>query len=94
MDVILLGNKNRYLGTYERVGDQGTMAIAPETLKFLNHKVRVYWNGVTQTPTYLQTLEYVSQRTTLFPDLMPPSHTLMIQNMYKHGVIKLQCFVI
>lgn len=43
---------------------------------------------------YLQKLDYASKRTTLFPDLVPPSQTQMIKNMYRHGVIKLQCFVI
>lgn len=68
------------------------MAIASETLEHLDHKVRVHWSGVVQRPTYLQTLDYVSRRTTLFPDFVPPSQTQMIKNMYKQGVIKLQCF--
>ncbi|KAN0100753.1 hypothetical protein V8E55_000737 [Tylopilus felleus] len=72
------GKTTRYLGTYERVADQATMIIASETLKDLAR----------------EKLDYASKCTTLFPDLVPPSQTQMIKNMYKKGVIKLQCFVI
>ncbi|KAG8219935.1 hypothetical protein J3R82DRAFT_934 [Butyriboletus roseoflavus] len=98
MDVCYLSGKSckasRYLGAYERVGDPGTMTVAPETLKYLDREVHVYGNGVAQRLTYLQKLEYLSKCTTLFPDVMPPSQMRMIKNMYKQGVIKLQCFVI
>lgn len=48
MDVCCVSNKSnksaRYLGTYERVGTQDAMVIAPETLKYLDHEVCVHWN--------------------------------------------------
>ncbi|KAI9572821.1 hypothetical protein HD554DRAFT_2285773 [Boletus coccyginus] len=74
----LSGRSSRYLGTYERVGDQGTMIIAPESLSHLHH----------------EKLSHAANRTTLFPDLVPPTHAQMIKNMYNQGVIKLECFVI
>jgi hypothetical protein len=40
------GNTSRYLGTYERVADQGTMIIASETLEYLARDVRMHWNRV------------------------------------------------
>lgn len=88
------GKTTHYLGTYERVADQATMIIASETLKDLAREVCVHWNRIAQRPKYLQKLDYASKCTTLFPDLVPPSQTQMIKNMYKKGVIKLQCFVI
>lgn len=92
MDVCCLSGKTaRYLGTYERI-EQGTMVISPETLKDLDPNVCVYWNRVALGLTYLQKLNFVSKRTTLSPELTPPSQTQMITNMYKQGVIKLQCF--
>jgi len=68
----------RYLGTYERVGDQDAMMIASESLKSLGS----------------EKLNHASKCTTLYPDLVSPSQTRMVNNMYKQGVIKLQCFVI
>ncbi|KAF8140125.1 hypothetical protein EV363DRAFT_1393045 [Boletus edulis] len=55
-----------------------TMVIASETLKHLDYKK----------------LNYASKSTTLFPDMVPPSQTQMINQMYKQGIIQLQCFVI
>ncbi|KAG9314504.1 hypothetical protein JVU11DRAFT_5301 [Chiua virens] len=80
MDICYLSGKSfktsRYLGTYERVPEQGIMTITPETLQYLDH----------------EKLVYASRRTTLHQELVPPSQTDMIKNMYKQGVIKLQCF--
>ncbi|KAF9229470.1 hypothetical protein BS17DRAFT_771509 [Gyrodon lividus] len=77
MDICYLTGKAwHYIGTYERIGDCGAMTIAPATLQHL-------------VPGKV---EYASKRTTLFPDLVPPSQTRMIENMYTKGVIKLQCF--
>jgi len=42
----LSGKSSRYLGTYERVGDQGAMIIAPESLNHLPREVRVRSNRV------------------------------------------------
>lgn len=39
-------NRSRYLGTYERVAELGTMIIASETLKYLDRDVRAHWNNV------------------------------------------------
>lgn len=97
MDVCCSSSKSgkifHYLGTYERVGDQD-MIIASESLKSLGREVRVHWNRVAQRLRYLQKLHHASQSTTLYPDLVSPSQTRMVNNMYKQGVIKLQCFVI
>ncbi|KAF8844070.1 hypothetical protein BDN67DRAFT_963566 [Paxillus ammoniavirescens] len=76
MDICyLVGNAWHYIGTYERIGDSNATTIAPETLRHLDRKK----------------VEHVSKQTTLFQDLVPPSQTRMIENMYTNGVIKLQC---
>jgi hypothetical protein len=88
------GKTFRYLGTYERVGDQGTMTIALESLNSLGHEVRAHWNMVAQRLRYLQKLHHASKCTILHPDLVSPSQARMVKDMYKQGVIRLQCFVI
>ena len=98
MDVCCSSGKSsktfRYLGTYERVGDQDAMITASESLNSLDREVNVHWNRVTQRLRYLQKLNHASKCTTLYPDLVSPSQARMVNNMYKQGVIKLQCFVI
>ncbi|KIK94872.1 hypothetical protein PAXRUDRAFT_421329 [Paxillus rubicundulus Ve08.2h10] len=77
MDICyLVGKEWHYIGTYERIGDSNVTTMATETLRHLDPKK----------------VEYASERTTLFQDLVPPSQSRMIENMYTKGVIKLQCF--
>lgn len=55
MDVCCFSGKTfRYLGTYERVGDQGITTLTSEALEYLDHEVRVHWNGVAEIDIFAE----------------------------------------
>ncbi|KAF9240931.1 hypothetical protein BU15DRAFT_61245 [Melanogaster broomeanus] len=91
-------------GTWTKLNDTISMLVNGWTICYLVDKAWHYLGTYERTGDCMtignrnftapgsKKLQYASQRTTLFQDLVPPSQTRMVENMYTTGVIKLQCF--